>query len=226
MIELEDVHKSYRTDDGRRIVLDNVSATFPDGISVGILGANGSGKSTLVRLLSGVEMPDEGRVRRTGRVSFPLGFSGTFHPDLNGLENVRFLARVHRTDEADAVDFVREFAELDDYFYMPVSTYSSGMRARLAFGACLALDFDTYLIDEVTAVGDARFRARCLAAFGERMERSEVVMVSHDLDVMRAYCDSGAVLWRGSLTMYPTVNEAIAAHEAIMRAVPATGASS
>jgi capsular polysaccharide transport system ATP-binding protein len=170
-----------------------------------------------VRLLSGVEMPDEGRVRRTGRVSFPLGFSGTFHPDLNGIENVRFLARVHQTDEDDAIDFVRAFAELDDYLYMPVATYSSGMRARLAFGACLALDFDTYLIDEVTAVGDARFRQRCLAAFGERMERSEVVMVSHDLEAMRAYCDAGAVLRRGALTMYPTVNEAIAAHEAIMR---------
>lgn len=223
MIELERVFKSYRTYEGRRIVLDDVNAVFPDGVSVGILGANGSGKSTLVRLLSGVEMPDDGRVRRTGRVSFPLGFSGTFHPDLNGLENVRFLARVHQTDEADAIDFVRAFAELDDYFYMPVSTYSSGMRARLAFGACLALDFDTYLIDEVTAVGDARFRARCLAAFGERMERSEVVMVSHDLEAMRAYCDSGAVLRQGSLTMYSTVNEAIAAHEAIMRATPPTG---
>lgn len=223
MIELERVFKSYRTYEGRRIVLDDVNAVFPDGVSVGILGANGSGKSTLVRLLSGVEMPDDGRVRRTGRVSFPLGFSGTFHPDLNGLENVRFLARVHQTDEADAIDFVRAFAELDDYFYMPVSTYSSGMRARLAFGACLALDFDTYLIDEVTAVGDARFRARCLAAFGERMERSEVVMVSHDLEAMRAYCDSGAVLRQGSLTMYSTVNEAIAAHEAIMRSTPPTG---
>ncbi|TWT10685.1 ABC transporter ATP-binding protein [Reyranella sp. CPCC 100927] len=223
MIELERVSKSYRTYEGRRIVLDDVNSVFPDGVSVGILGANGSGKSTLVRLLSGVEMPDDGRVRRTGRVSFPLGFSGTFHPDLNGLENVRFLARVHQTDEADAIDFVRAFAELDDYFYMPVSTYSSGMRARLAFGACLALDFDTYLIDEVTAVGDARFRARCLAAFGERMERSEVVMVSHDLEAMRAYCDSGAVLRQGSLTMYSTVNEAIAAHEAIMRATPSTG---
>lgn len=224
MIELDDVFKSYRTHDGRRLVLDGVTAVFPDGVSVGILGANGSGKSTLVRLLSGVEMPDEGWVRRSGRVSFPLGFSGTFHPDLNGIENVRFLARVHQTDEADAIEFVRAFAELDDYFYMPVATYSSGMRARLAFGACLALDFDTYLIDEVTAVGDARFRARCLAAFGERMERSEVVMVSHDLEVMRAYCDSGAVLWQGALTMYPTVDEAIAAHEAIMRTAPFAGA--
>ena len=213
MIELTGVRKAYRTLEGERVVLENCDALFPDGTSIGILGMNGAGKSTLIRLLSGVELPDVGRIRRTGRVSFPLGFGGTFRAELNGRDNVRFLARVHGVDPDEALDFVEEFAELGAYIRMPVGTYSSGMRARLAFGACLAIEFDTYLIDEVTAVGDARFRERCLEAFSTRMERADVIMVTHDVDVMRAYCDSAAVLASGRLEFYDRVDDAVQAHE-------------
>ena len=213
MIELSHVRKAYRTEDGPRVVLDDVSAVFPDGRGVAVFGRNGQGKSTLVRILAGTEPADAGRVRRTGRVSFPLGFGGTFHPLLTGRENMRFLARLHGAEEEDALAFVEDFAELGAYWRMPVGTYSSGMRARVAFGACLALDFDTYLVDEVIAVGDARFRARCLDTFAARTGHAGLVFVSHDISLARAFCESGAVLADGRLRCFDDIEDAIAAHE-------------
>ena len=218
MITLEHVSKSYRTVDGnRRVILDGVTARIPHGHNFGVLGGNGAGKSTLIRLLAGVESADSGRITRAGQVSFPLGFGGTFHPHLSGRENVRFLARVYGADVEGTLDFVERFAELGEYMRMPVETYSSGMRAKLAFGSCLALDFDTYLIDEVTAVGDARFRARCKAAFDARVERSDIIMVSHDYSTLREYCDSGAVLMDGRLALFEDMEEAIELHGRRMR---------
>lgn len=222
MISLHRVEKSYRTLEGRRIVLDDVSATFPAGHRVGVLGANGAGKSTLIRLLAGVEAPNSGRIRRQGRVSFPLGFGGTFHPKLSGRENVVFLARLYGASERFVMKYVADFAELGQYFNMPVETYSSGMRAKLAFGACLAIDFDVFLIDEVTAVGDARFQARCQEAFESRMKTADIVMVSHSLSTIRAYCDIGAVLCDGRLTLYDDLDQAIGLYAAAMRQPPNT----
>lgn len=220
MIRLERVHKSYRVLDGRRTVLDDASLDLPSGRSVGILGRNGAGKSTLIRLLAGTELPDRGRVVRRRRVSFPLGFSGTFHPHLSGRENVRFLARVYGADRVRTLRFVEEFAELGDYMRMPVATLSSGMRAKLAFGTCLAIPFDTYLIDEVTAVGDARFQARCLQAFEARAGAADVILVSHDLRTIRAYCDAGGVLAGGRLNLFSDLEDAIAAADAGPGAAP------
>jgi capsular polysaccharide transport system ATP-binding protein len=222
MIVLDRVHKAYRTLGARRVILDDVSLVLPEGRGLGVLGANGAGKSTLVRLLAGTEQPDAGRISRGGRrVSFPLGFGGTLHPRLSGKENVTFLARLYGADERDAVAYVGDFAELGAYYRMPVETYSSGMRARLAFGACLAIQFDLYLIDEVTSVGDARFRARCLEAFRQRMARADVIMVSHDYETMRAYCDAGAVLHGGKLLLFDDLESAIDHHARIMRTAPA-----
>ena len=217
MIGLHNVSKYYRSLAGRRVVLDNVNAVFPTGRRVGVLGANGVGKSTLIRLLSGIELPNGGTVRRQGRVSFPLGFGGTFHPKLSGKENVVFLARLYGASEQHVLRYVDEFSELGQYLKMPVETYSSGMRAKLAFGACLAIDFDIYLIDEVTAVGDARFQVRCQAAFEARMSSADIIMVSHSLHTIRAYCDVGAVLADGRLSMFPNLEGAIDAHSAAMR---------
>ncbi len=218
MISMEKVHKSYRTLEGHRVVLDGADLYLPEGRSLGVLGANGAGKSTLIRILAGSERPDSGRVSRGGRaVSFPLGFGGTLHPKLDGRENVLFLARLYGVEERDALAYVQDFSELGEYFYMPIETYSAGMRARLAFGACLAIQFDLYLIDEVTSVGDARFRAKCLDAFRQRMNRADVVMVSHDFETMRAYCDAGAVLSDGRLTMFDDLEQAIAHHAYLMR---------
>ena len=221
MIVLDHVSKAYRTLEGHRVVLDDVSIRLPEGRCLGVLGANGAGKSTLIRLLAGTERPDSGRISRGGRtVSFPLGFGGTLHPNLSGRENVTFLARLYGIDEREAVAYVADFAELGSYYRMPIGTYSSGMRARLAFGACLAIQFDVYLIDEVTAVGDARFRVRCLDAFRQRMAQADVIMVTHDYETMRAYCDAGAVLADGRLTLFDSLEDAIRRHDQIMRTSP------
>jgi capsular polysaccharide transport system ATP-binding protein len=218
MILLDHVCKSYRTPQGRRVVLDDVSVAIPHGRSLAVLGGNGAGKSTLIRLIAGTEPPDSGRILRGGRrLSFPLGFGGTLHPKLSGRENVVFLARLYGIDTDEAAAFVEAFAELGAYFRMPVETYSAGMRARLAFGACLAIPFDVYLIDEVTSVGDARFRDRCLAAFQARMDHADVIMVTHDFPTMRAYCDAGAVLANGRLILFDHLEDAIACHVASLR---------
>jgi capsular polysaccharide transport system ATP-binding protein len=210
MITLDGVSKSYPTaQGGRRIVLDNVSAAFPDGSNVGILGGNGAGKSTLIRLLAGSEMPDRGRIRRSSRVSFPLGYGGTFHGSLSGRENVSFIARIYGANLRETIDYVIEFTELDIYFDMPVNTYSAGMRARLAFGTCLAIDFDIYLIDEVTEIGDDRFRRKCALAFRERMRRSDIILVTHNSRTIRQYCDRGAILADGELRFYEDIAGAL-----------------
>jgi capsular polysaccharide transport system ATP-binding protein len=209
MIRLERVAKAYRARGGRRVILDNASATFAAGHNFGVLGANGAGKSTLIRLLAGSELPDRGLVRRWGRVSFPLGFGGTFHGALSGRENAAFLARVYGAAMRPMIRFVEEFSELGEYFDMPVNTYSAGMRARLAFAACLAIDFDVYLIDEVTEIGDQRFRRKCAEAFRARMARSDIILVSHNPQTVRQYCDRGAILADGALSLYDDVGAAL-----------------
>ena len=209
MIMLERVSKAYRTRAGRKVVLDDVSAVFEAGHNFGILGVNGAGKSTLIRLLAGSETPDRGAVRRAARVSFPLGFGGTFHGALSGRENVAFIARIYGVRVGAAIDYVEAFAELAEYFEMPVNTYSAGMRARLAFATCLAIDFEVYLIDEVTEIGDQRFRRKCADAFRERMLRSDIILVTHNAQTIRQYCDRGAVLANGQLTLYDDIGTAL-----------------
>jgi capsular polysaccharide transport system ATP-binding protein len=208
MIELRHISKSYRTAKGNNLVLDNVSAVFPSGENFGILGRNGVGKSTLLRIISGVEMPDYGEVLRKGRISWPLGFSGGFNGSLSGEENCRFVARIYGEDIDRVVEFAMEFSELGHYFHMPIRTYSSGMKARLAFGLSMAIDFNIYLVDEVTAVGDKRFQQKCRDAFGERQARSSVFMVSHNIKTISQYCKRAAVLDRGKLTLYDSIKEA------------------
>ncbi|HJL18119.1 MAG TPA: ABC transporter ATP-binding protein [Sandaracinaceae bacterium LLY-WYZ-13_1] len=207
MIELHDVTKAYRTKAGEHVVLDRLSCTFEDRVSVGILGVNGAGKSTLLRILGGAEQPDAGQIVRHGRVSWPIGFAGGFNSSLSGEENCRFAARIYGADIDEVVEFARGFAEVGHYFHMPVRTYSSGMRARLAFGLSMAIDFDTYLVDEVTAVGDARFQAKCKEAFAERRERSTVIIVSHQLRTIRQYADRYALLRRGKLHFFDDIDE-------------------
>jgi len=205
MIALKGVAKAYRGAAGYRILLNNVSAEFPAGYNFGILGANGSGKSTLIRLLAGSELPDRGTIRRRVRVSFPLGFGGTVHGALSGRENIAFIARVYGASVRQTARFVEEFSELGDYFDMPVDTYSAGMRARLAFGACLAIDFDVYLIDEVTEIGDENFRRKCAAAFRERLRQSDIILATHNHHTIRQYCDRAAVLADGRLQLFDSV---------------------
>jgi capsular polysaccharide transport system ATP-binding protein len=216
MITFERVSKSYRTTIGRKTVLDDQSLSFEPGHNVGILGANGAGKSTLIRLIAGAEQPDRGRIRRQVRVSFPLGFSGTFHGALSGRENVAFIARVYGAPRRAVLDYAAHFSELADYFDMPVNTYSSGMRARLAFATCLAIDFDVYLIDEITEIGDERFRRKCAAAFRERMRHADMILVTHNRDTLRQYCDRGAVLTGGRLHLHDDIAGAFAGYDRVL----------
>lgn len=216
-ILLEQVTKQYRRRGAPpRVILDRVSLALPRGARIGILGPNGAGKSTLLRLLSGVEAVDEGRIHRFARVSFPLGFSGTFHPDLSGRENLRFLARVYGRDPDEMAEQVADFAELGADIETPVGRYSSGMAAKLAFGASLALEFDVYLVDEITEVGDARFRARSHAAFRDRLRDSTLVLVSHNSHTIRRLCDHCAILHEGAVIPCGTVDEGLARYSEIM----------
>ncbi len=215
MIELLNISKSYRVNGKTNRVLQNISFMFPTDKSIGILGLNGAGKSTLLRIIAGVELPDEGEVVKDCRVSWPIGFKGGFNASLSGEENCRFIARIYGQNVDRVTGFAYEFAELGRQFYDPIRTYSSGMKARLAFGLSMAIDFDVYMIDEVTAVGDKRFRDKCNALFKERRQRSTVIMVSHSMPTIREYCDCCAILARGSLQLYESVEDAEKVYEAL-----------
>lgn len=165
-------------------------------------------------MLGGAEKPDGGRIIRQGRVSWPIGFAGGFNGSLSGEQNCRFVARIYGAEIDPVVEYARDFADLGDYFHMPVRTYSSGMRARLAFGLSMALDFDTYLVDEVTAVGDKTFQAKCREEFAARRERSSVIIVSHNIKTIREYCDLFCVLRGGKLHVFEEIKEARRAYEA------------
>lgn len=208
MIELHHITKAYQTPFGPNVVLNDINVALPTGESIGILGSNGAGKSTLLRIIGGAEMPDLGEIRTDGQVSWPIGFSGGFSGSLTGEDNCRFVARIYGQDVDRVTDETRAFAEIGQYFYMPIRTYSSGMKARLAFGMSMAIDFSVYLVDEVTAVGDANFKKKCQEAFADRSERSSIVMVSHSPETIRQYCSRCAVLYRGGLELFSSVDDA------------------
>lgn len=213
MIRFEGLSKTFVLQGKRKVVADNINVVFPSGVSVALLGRNGAGKSSLLSMISGFLEPDRGRIVIEGTMSWPVGFSGSFHGDLTGAQNIRFIARVYGVDTDGLCDFVRDFADIGDHFDLPVRTYSSGMKSRLSFGVSMGIRFDTYLVDEVTAVGDAEFRRKSGAVFLERIRNSGAIFVSHAMGGVRKYCQAGAVLDQGKLTYYDDVEEAIAVHE-------------
>lgn len=212
MIRLDRLCKSYKLSGRRKVVADNITATFPTNVSVALLGRNGAGKSSLLRMISGSMLPTSGQVLSTGTISWPVGFGGSFNRDMTGEQNCRFVARVYGVDTDEMVEFVRDFAELGQHFHLPFRTYSSGMRARLAFGVSMAVPFDTYLVDEVSAVGDASFKEKSNRVFNERMSRAGAVVVSHSMGMLRQTCQSGAVLENGRLSYFHDLEEAIDLH--------------
>ena len=208
MIRLEAINKTYPTRSGPARILRDVDLLIAPGERVGILGRNGSGKSTLIRLISGAELPTSGTIERTMSVSWPLAFGGAFQGSLTGYDNLRFICRIYGVDPEDKYGFVEEFSELGLYLREPVKTYSSGMRARLAFAISMMIEFDCFLIDEIIAVGDARFHHKCeQELFVKRSDRA-MIIVSHDPAYIRAHCSRAAVLRDGRLHHLPSVDEA------------------
>lgn len=216
MITFDQVSKAYPTPKGVRTILKDVSFTLEKSCKLGILGVNGAGKSTLINLMSGAQQPSAGRITRGGRLSWPLGFAGGFNGSLSGLENCLFVARIYGRNEKEVAAYVADFSELGDHFYLPVKSYSSGMRARLSFGLSLAFDFDYYLIDEVIAVGDARFRAKCQVALQDIHARAGVILVSHSPELLKEHCSQIAVVHDKKVRLFPDYNEGWAFYKSIL----------
>ena len=208
MIRLENIVKRYRTRVGTHTVLNGVSVEVRKGDKLGILGRNGAGKSTLIRIISGAELPNGGRVTRQMAVSWPLAFGGAFQGSLTGLDNIRFICRVYGADFHGALPFVEEFSELGKYLREPVKTYSSGMRARLAFAISMAIEFDCFLIDEVISVGDARFHEKCRRELFEKRSDRAMIIVSHEAHNIREHCSRACVLNDGLLREFADVDAA------------------
>ena len=208
MIRLSNVSKAYATSSGKVHVLEGVDFQVNRGESVGILGRNGAGKSTLIRIISGAEQPDTGSIAREMSVSWPLAFSGAFQTSLTGIDNLRFICRVYGVDTERHIAFVEDFSELGVFLREPVRTYSSGMQARLAFALSMIIEFDCFLIDEIVAVGDSRFQAKCHEElFLKRADRARII-VSHDPGYIRSHCQRAAVLQAGKLHQFDSVDEA------------------
>lgn len=224
MIVLSRLSKVFEINGTRRVVADRIDAVFPPGVSVGLLGRNGAGKSTLLRVIAGTSAPTGGRVTCHGSVSYPVGLATSLHPDMTGAQNTRFVARIYGAETAAMARFVAEFAELGDQFDLPVRTYSSGMKSRLSFGINMALPFDTYLVDEITAAGDAAFREKSRHLFLARMRTAGAIFVSHSTATLREFCTAGAVLEGGRLNYYHRIDDAIAHHEANLRRAPRAAA--
>ncbi len=209
MIEFQEVSKSFWTGQQRKVILDRATFRVELGNSLGILAPNGTGKTTLINMMAGLEKPDEGKIRRTSRVSFPLGFMGGVIGKLSGKENVRFIAGLYGLDPDYLEAYTRWICGLEEYYDMPVGTYSSGMRARLCFALLLALEFDIYLIDEgMPAATDVEFNRKAGTILRERLEKATVIVVSHQASTLEKFCKSAAVLIDGQLHMFDTLEEA------------------
>jgi capsular polysaccharide transport system ATP-binding protein len=188
----------------------------PKGAKIGILGCNGSGKSTLIRLLGGAELPSSGSVTRNMTVSWPLAFTGAFQGSLTGIDNLRFVCRVYGTDFPTALNYVEHFAELGRYLREPYKTYSSGMKARLAFAISMAIEFDCFLIDEIVSVGDSRFHEKCRVELLEKRSDRAIVLVSHHPFLVRNICNEVLVLNHGVIHKFDSIDESYNFYDALI----------
>ncbi|EPX75554.1 ABC transporter ATP-binding protein [Salipiger mucosus] len=221
MIVLRNLTKIFEINGTTKVVADNINAVFPTGVSVALMGRNGAGKSTLLKVIAGTSAPTRGEVLSDGRISFPVGLASSMHPDMTGAQNTRFVARIYGAETDEMSDFVAAFSELGEHFHLPVRTYSSGMKSRLSFGINMALQFETYLIDEITAAGDAAFKDKSRRIFNERMKDAGAIFVSHSKNTMRDMCQAGAVLENGQLTYYDDIEDALLHHDENMKAAGA-----
>ena len=228
MIEIKNLYKRYHNHHGSDWVLKDINLTIPTGVSVGLIGANGAGKSTLLRLIAGMDMPERGEVIRHSRVSWPVGLSGGMQSNMTGRQNVKFVARVQGSGPQEVkrvIQFVEDFAEIGGAFDEPIRTYSSGMKSRISFGLSLAFDFDVYISDEATAVGDRAFKAKAKELFNSKIGKASLIMVSHSEGILKDLCQAGLYLKGGSAYWYNDINEAIAAYHADVDAKKKAGDS-
>lgn len=216
MIEFQNISKGFWINGTYKAIIQKLDLRLPSGKSLALLGRNGAGKSTLLNIVAGTLRPDTGQVVSDGTISFTVGYAGSFHKDMTGEQNTRFVARIYGVDSDELCDFVESFAEIGEHFRMPVRTYSSGMKSRLAFGVSMGIPFGTYLIDEATATGDAKFRRKSKEIFRRRMENASAIMVSHSMKDIRNFCDAGLILNDGRIEVYDNVEEAISRHEALL----------
>lgn len=217
MIEIKNLYKRYHNHHGSDWVLKDINLTIPTGVSVGLIGANGAGKSTLLRLIAGMDKPEKGEVIRHSRVSWPVGLSGGMQGNMTGRQNVKFVARVQGSGPEEVkrvIQFVEDFAEIGEAFDEPVRTYSSGMRSRVSFGLSLSFDFDIYISDEATAVGDRAFKAKAKSLFESKVGEASLIMVSHSEGILKDLCQAGLYLKKGEAFWYDDINHAIAAYHA------------
>ncbi|WP_285164727.1 ABC transporter ATP-binding protein [Shewanella goraebulensis] len=216
MIKISGLTKYYPSKLGRQYVFDKLSFEIPSNRNIAILGSNGAGKSTLFRMLAGSEYPNSGSITTDLNLSWPVALATGIHPQMTGSENTRFIGKINGISNLDIYESkVRKFSELGKKFDLPVQTYSSGMRTRLAFACSLSIDFDVYLIDEVTSVGDAKFREKAKKSLLERSLSANIIMVSHEMDELRNFCDSAIVLNKGELKFYDDIEQAITIYQAL-----------
>ncbi len=209
MLEFENVSKSFWTGSHRKVILDQVSFRVELGRSLGILAPNGTGKTTLIKMMAGLEKPDEGTIRRSCRISFPLGFMGGVQSSFSAAENSRYIAKLYGLDPDYVESFCRWLCNLGEYFEQPLGTYSSGMSARFSFSLMLALDFDMYLIDEgMPGYTDVDFNRKAGDILKERLDTTTIVIVSHQPATLEKFAKSAAVLMGGKLYMFDTLEEA------------------
>lgn len=212
MIEIIDLVKKYRSRHGVKTVFSGLSFTIPSNKNVAIIGRNGAGKSTLLRLLAGIDSPDKGRIRCTGRISWPVGLTGGLQGSMTGRDNVRFVSRIQGASKEETKKIickVMEFADIGEFFDRPINTYSSGMKGRLGFGLSLAFDFEYYLVDEAMSVGDAHFKAKAAAAVKEKLGSGNIILVTHGMSQVKAMCDIVVLLRDGKAEIYEDVDAGI-----------------
>ncbi|KEQ12193.1 ABC transporter ATP-binding protein [Endozoicomonas numazuensis] len=217
MITFNNVTKYYPTPQGRHYILKDINLTLPGDKNIGVFGANGSGKSTLMRLLAGVDFPNRGSIKIEGNVSWPLGLSG-YQGSMTGRENAEFICRIYGKDKSEIrekLDYIKSFSELGDFFEMPLKSYSSGMRSKFSFAVSMAFDFDYYLIDELTAVGDKRFKEKCKKTFDAKKGIANFLFVSHNINELKRQCDIGIFIKDGSIHVHDTIDDAIDAYNSM-----------
>jgi capsular polysaccharide transport system ATP-binding protein len=218
MIKVESLTKSYRLKGRRHFVFRDLSFEIPEKTNLGILGVNGAGKSTLLRILGGIDYPDSGRIQTHCTFSWPLGLSGGFIHHISARENCKMICRIYSMDIQgipDALERIKSMSGIGNYFEDPMKTYSSGMKGRVAFALSMEFDFDYFLLDEITAVGDKLFRQTAANALEAKRQRSKVLMVSHQMNTLREFCDSGILLHAGKVSFFPDIDEAIETYDQV-----------